>query len=131
MLLDRPPRVQGRLCNVRPLSEDDFDLSSDVEIEAPGRILPEADLFAIHAVQLARIGMSNPSHPAIYFASCSMLRLSPVDQFYTIKFDETSAQSQDVCLEQISRWASSLPADFQNITADSSPWAMITNILYQ
>jgi hypothetical protein len=57
MLLDRPPRVQGRLCNVRPLSEDDFEgptQSADQEIL--GETFNAANNFTIHAVQLAQIG---------------------------------------------------------------------------
>ncbi|CAI7578441.1 unnamed protein product [Penicillium manginii] len=110
MLLDRPPRVQGRLCNVRPLSEDDFEgPTQSADQENLGETFNAANNFTIHAVQLAQI----------------------VDQFYTIKFDETNAQSQDVCLEQISRWPSSLPAELRNLSMNSSPWAMITNLLYQ
>lgn len=59
MLLDRPPRVQGRLCNVKPLSEDDFEEVNISEgTEAFGKILDDADIFAINAVQLALIGIA-------------------------------------------------------------------------
>ncbi|KAJ5979842.1 hypothetical protein N7481_007140 [Penicillium waksmanii] len=113
MLLDRPPRVQGRLCNVKPLAEDDFEQPTDsADQETFGETLNAANRFTINAVQLARIAML-------------------VDQFYTIKFDETNSHSQDVCLDQISRWSSSLPAELQNVSMNSSPWAMITNLLYQ
>lgn len=59
MLLDRPPRVQGRLCNVKPLSEDDFEKVTIFEgTEVLGKTLNDADRFAINAVQLARIGIA-------------------------------------------------------------------------
>ena len=55
MLLDRPPHVQGRLCNVPPLSEADFDQVSGSQVT----YLTEANTFAINAVQLARTGSTS------------------------------------------------------------------------
>lgn len=55
MLLDRPPHVQGRLCNIPPLSEADFDQVS----ESQETDLNEANTFAINAVQLARTGSTS------------------------------------------------------------------------
>ncbi|KAF9242410.1 transcriptional regulator family: Fungal Specific TF [Penicillium roqueforti] len=81
MLLDRPPHVQGRLCNVPPLSEADFDQA--------------------------------------------------MDRFFTIKFDEDSGHSQDICLEQISLCSSSLSPEFKSLSPSSSKWAILTHILYQ
>ena len=60
MLLDRPPHVQGRLCNVPPLSEADFEQANGPKkTETFGETLNEADIFAINAVQLARIGITS------------------------------------------------------------------------
>ncbi|OQD90866.1 hypothetical protein PENANT_c001G06735 [Penicillium antarcticum] len=57
MLLDRPPHVQGRLCNVPPLSEADFEHVNGLKgAETFDETLNEANVFAINAVQLARIG---------------------------------------------------------------------------
>ncbi|KAJ6068616.1 transcriptional regulator family: Fungal Specific TF [Penicillium canescens] len=95
MLLDRPPHVQGRLCNVPPLSEADFEQANGLkETETFGEALNKANVFAIKAAQLAQI----------------------VDRFFTLKFDEDSGDSQDICLEQISL---------------CSTWAILTQILYQ
>ncbi|CAG8893267.1 unnamed protein product [Penicillium egyptiacum] len=105
MLLDRPPHVQGRLCNVPPLSEADFEQACGSQ--EPD--LNEANTFAINAVQLART----------------------VDRFFTIKFDEDSGHSQDICLEQISLCSSSLPPEFKSLSTNSSKWAILTHILYQ
>jgi hypothetical protein len=55
MLLDRPPHVQGRLCNVPPLSESDFEQVSEPRETG----LSEANTFAINAVQLARTGSTS------------------------------------------------------------------------
>lgn len=55
MLLDRPPHVQGRLCNVPPLSEADFDQASGSQVGYPD----EANTFVINAVQLARTGSTS------------------------------------------------------------------------
>jgi hypothetical protein len=56
MLLDRPPRVQGRLCNVSPLSEADFEqVSGSQETDNDY----EANTFAINAVQVARTGSTS------------------------------------------------------------------------
>lgn len=58
MLLDRPPRVQGRLYNVKPLAEDDFEQPTDsADQETFGETLNAANRFTINAVQLARIGI--------------------------------------------------------------------------
>lgn len=60
MLLDRPPHVQGRLCNVPPLSESDFEqVSGSKETEISGETLNEANIFMINAVQLARTGITS------------------------------------------------------------------------
>lgn len=62
MLHDRPPHIQGRLCNVPLLSEADFE---QVESEETGTSLEDlngANTFAIHAVQLAWTG-STSHHP--------------------------------------------------------------------
>lgn len=59
MLLDRPPHAQGRLCNVPPLSESDFE---QVESRETGNFREgrnEANTFAINTVQLARIGSTS------------------------------------------------------------------------
>ncbi|OQE84809.1 hypothetical protein PENNAL_c0026G05188 [Penicillium nalgiovense] len=105
MLLDRPPHVQGRLCNVPPLSEADFEQVSEAQESG----LSEAITFVINAVQLART----------------------VDRFFTIKFDEDSGHSQDICLEQISLCSASLPPEFKSLSTNSSKWAILTHILYQ
>ncbi|KAJ5519892.1 Transcription factor [Penicillium fimorum] len=106
MLLDRPPHVQGRLCNVAPLSEGDFDqVSGSQETENDY----EANTFAINVMQLART----------------------VDQFFTIKYDEDTGHSQDICLEQISLCYSSLPPEVRSLSANSNKWAILTHILYQ
>lgn len=55
ILLDRPPHVQGRLCNVPPLSEADFEQVS--ESQETG--LSEANTFVINGVQLARTGSTS------------------------------------------------------------------------
>ncbi|KAJ5821424.1 transcriptional regulator family: Fungal Specific TF [Penicillium rubens] len=94
MLLDRPPHVQGRLCNVPPLSEADFEQVS--ESQETG--LSEANTFVINGVQLART----------------------VDRYFTIKFDEDSGHSQDLCLEQISLCSGSLPPEFKSLSTNSS-----------
>lgn len=58
MLLDRPPHVQGRLCNVPPLSEADFEPVNDFkDTETIGGTPNEANVFVINSVQLARTGM--------------------------------------------------------------------------
>ncbi|KAJ5110534.1 transcriptional regulator family: Fungal Specific TF [Penicillium argentinense] len=108
MLLDRPPRVQGRLCNVPPLSEADVERVSESQLKTSAVTSIDEDLFMIYAVQLASI----------------------VDQFFTIKSDE-HGQSQDICLEQISLWSSSLPPEFKSLSTNSSTWAILTQILYQ
>jgi hypothetical protein len=60
MLLDRPPHVQGRLCNVPPLSESDFEQDNgSMQAETFGETLNEANIFAINAVQLARTGIAS------------------------------------------------------------------------
>lgn len=56
MLLDRPPHVQGRLCNVPPLSEVDFEQVGSQETGTSQEKLSEANAFVINAVQLARTG---------------------------------------------------------------------------
>ncbi|KAG0153366.1 hypothetical protein PDIDSM_5219 [Penicillium digitatum] len=109
MLLDRPPHAQGRLCNVPPLSESDFE---QVESRETGNFREgrnEANTFAINTVQLARI----------------------VDRFFTIRYDEDTGHSQDICLEQIYLWFSSLPPEFKSLSTNSSKWAIMTHILYQ
>ena len=59
MLLDRPPHVQGRLCNVPPLSEADFEQVNDrKDTETIGGTPNEANIFVINSVQLARTGMT-------------------------------------------------------------------------
>lgn len=59
MLLDRPPHVQGRLCNVPPLSEADFEQVNDLkDAGTVGGTPNEANFFVINSVQLARIGMT-------------------------------------------------------------------------
>lgn len=59
MLLDRPPHVQGRLCNVPPLSEADFEQVNDLkDTETIGGTPNEANIFVINSVQLARTGMT-------------------------------------------------------------------------
>jgi hypothetical protein len=59
MLLDRPPRVQGRLCNVPPLSEADFEQVNGLQAaETICRNLNEANIFVINSVQLAQTGMT-------------------------------------------------------------------------
>ena len=65
MLLDRPPHVQGRLCNVPPLSEADFEQASDFQETR----LSGADTFTINAVQLARTG----SRSIIPVSNCTSL----------------------------------------------------------
>ncbi|KAJ5244475.1 transcriptional regulator family: Fungal Specific TF [Penicillium chrysogenum] len=105
MLLDRPPHVQGSLCNVPPLSEADFEQVS--ESQETG--LSEANTFVINGVQLART----------------------VDRYFTIKFDEDSGHSQDICLEQISLCSGSLPPEFKSLSTNSSKWAILTHVLYQ
>ncbi|KAJ5285390.1 transcriptional regulator family: Fungal Specific TF [Penicillium chrysogenum] len=105
MLLDRPPHVQGRLCNVPPLSEADFEQVS--ESQETG--LSEANTFVINGVQLART----------------------VDRYFTIKFDEDGGHSQDICLEQISLCSGSLPPEFKSLSTNSSKWAILTHVLYQ
>ncbi|KAJ5142871.1 uncharacterized protein N7515_001658 [Penicillium bovifimosum] len=110
MLLDRPPHVQGRLCNLPPLSEADFEHEDRPdERDAFPVTSSEVSSFVINYVQLARI----------------------VDKFFTLKFDEDSGQSQDICLEQISIWWSSVPAEFQSLSTNSSTWAILTRIIYQ
>jgi hypothetical protein len=60
MLLDRPPHVQGRLCNVPPLSEADFErVNGSKETETFGETLNKANVFAIKAAELARIGITS------------------------------------------------------------------------
>ncbi|KXG48468.1 Transcription factor [Penicillium griseofulvum] len=106
MLLDRPPHVQGRLCNVSPLSEADFEqVGGSQETDNDY----EANTFAINVVQLAQT----------------------VDQFFTIKYDKDTGHSQDICLEQISLCYSSLSPEFRSLSANSSKWAILTHILYQ
>ncbi|KAJ5688837.1 hypothetical protein N7462_003229 [Penicillium macrosclerotiorum] len=110
MLLDRPPHVQGRLCNVDTLSETDFEgLDENIESEKVGQTLSEANMFAVNAVQLART----------------------VDRYFTIKLDQGTGHSQDICLEQISLWWSSLSPTFRSLSTKSSTWAVLTEILYQ
>ncbi|CAG7942180.1 unnamed protein product [Penicillium salamii] len=110
MFLDRPPHVQGRLCNVPPLTEDDFEPNDDPDDSDPSdENFYNVSMFVINAMQLARI----------------------VDRFFTIKYDEDTGHSQDICLEQISLWSSSLPPGLQNLTSSQSIWAILTRILYQ
>ncbi|CAI7646993.1 unnamed protein product [Penicillium viridicatum] len=112
MLLDRPPHVQGRLCNVPPLSEADFEQVESEHTEPSREGLNEANeanTFAINAMQLART----------------------VDRYFTIKFDEDTGHAQDICLEQISLWSSSLPPEFKSLSTNSSKWAILTHILHQ
>ncbi|KAJ5543260.1 transcriptional regulator family: Fungal Specific TF [Penicillium sp. DV-2018c] len=110
MLLDRPPHVQGRLCNVPPLSAPDFEQEDGLnEQDAFPESPSEVHTFAINYVQLARI----------------------VDQFFTLKFNEDSGQSQDICLEQISSWWSSFPEEFHSLSTSSSAGAILTQIVYQ
>lgn len=60
MLLDRPPHVQGRLCNVPPLSEADFEQVNNLkDTENIGGTPNEANIFVINSVQLARTGMTH------------------------------------------------------------------------
>ncbi|KAJ9483120.1 hypothetical protein VN97_g10293 [Penicillium thymicola] len=109
MLLDRPPHVQGRLCNVPPLSETDFEQAEPEETELSREGLNEANAFAINAMQLART----------------------VDPYFTLKFDGDTGHAQDICLEQIALWSSSLPAEFKPLSTNSSKWAILTHILHQ
>lgn len=128
MLLDRPPHVQGRLCNVPPLSEADFEeVNWSKETETFGETLNQANLFAINAVELARTGNI---HYSVSRFNCFLTCLA-VDRFFTIKFDEDTGHSQDICLEQILLWSSSLPPEFKSVSTDSSTWAILTQILYQ
>lgn len=113
---------------MKPLLEDDFGQPTDsINQESFGETLNEANAFTINAVKLAQIGIGFLGSHWTHL----LLRTILVDQFYTIKFDESNSQFQDVCLEQISQWFSSLPAELQNVSINSSPWAMITNLLYQ
>jgi hypothetical protein len=60
MLLDRPPHVQGRLCNVPSLSEADFEQVNNLkDTENIGGTPNEANIFVINSVQLARTGMTH------------------------------------------------------------------------
>jgi len=129
MLLDRPPHVQGRLCSVPPLSEADFEpVSGSKDTETFGETLNEANIFVINAVQLARIGITS----IVLFSKFTVMLTSiTVDRFFTIKFDEDTGHSQDICLEQISLWSSSLPKEYKSLSTDSSTWAILTQILYQ
>jgi hypothetical protein len=96
MFLDRPPHVQGRLCNVPPLSEADFEQVGSQETEPSRESFNEANTFAINAVQLARTG-STSHHPV---SKCtSLLRNITVDRYFTLKFEEDTGHSQDICLE--------------------------------
>jgi hypothetical protein len=128
MLLDRPPHVQGRLCNVPALSEADFEQANGSnETETFGETLNGANTFAIHAVQLAWTG---DNHYAFAKSKCLLTPIT-VDRFFTIKFDEDTGHSQDVCLKQIALWSSSLPPEFKSLSTNSSTWAILTQLLYQ
>lgn len=128
MLLDRPPHVQGRLCNVPPLSEADFEQVESEETEHSREGLNEANAFAINAMQLARTGST--SHNSV--SKCTPLLTNiTVDRYFTLKYDEDTGHAQDICLEQISLWSSSLPPEFQSLSTNSSKWAIMTHILYQ
>ncbi|KGO75379.1 Transcription factor, fungi [Penicillium italicum] len=54
-----------------------------------------------------------------------------VDRCFTIKFDDDTGHSQDICLEQISLWSSSLPSEFKSLSTHSSKWAILTHLLHQ
>ncbi|OJJ29669.1 hypothetical protein ASPWEDRAFT_121776 [Aspergillus wentii DTO 134E9] len=109
MLLDRPPRVQGRLCDVAPLSEADFDLVSGLlERDCLGGTQREQSLFVVYAVQLAQT----------------------VDGHYTIKLGNSNGLAQDRCLEEISLWSSSLPPELQFSSANGNVWGTLIQILY-
>lgn len=66
----------------------------------------------IHAVQLSRIGMLYSYHFALQFFIS--LTISIVDQFFTIKYDEGSAQQRDLCIAEIEKWYSSLPPEIRS-----------------
>lgn len=69
MLLDRPPHVQGRLCNLPPLSEADFEQSNGSnETVSSGENLNEVNMFAVNSVQLARIGTTFFSFHIVFLA---------------------------------------------------------------
>ena len=57
MFLDRPPRVQGRLCNVPPLTEADFETGDNPKNSGDSveQSYASGD-FLVKTVQLARIG---------------------------------------------------------------------------
>lgn len=129
MLLDRPPHVQGRLCNVPPLSEADFEQVNGFKETDTFREVPnEGNIFVINSVQLARTGITSVVRFLILAASLTPIA---VDRFFAIKFDEDSAHLQDICLEQISLWSSSLPSEFKTLSTTSSIWAILTQIIYQ
>ncbi|KAJ5352440.1 transcriptional regulator family: Fungal Specific TF [Penicillium brevicompactum] len=108
--LDRPPHIQGRLCTVPPLDESDFDCpESPGESGSPGHSAHQVNTFVISTMQLARI----------------------VDRFFTIKLDEHTGHSQDICLEQISLWSNTQPPEFQSLSTNSTTWTILTRILYQ
>lgn len=126
MLLDRPPHVQGRLCNVPSLSDADFkQTDGSKSTETVNRTLSEANVFAINIAQLAQIGM----HSSFYSGLGSSL-MHTVDRFFTLKFEE-DGDSQDICLDQISLWSSSLPLELRAVSTNSSKWTILTQILYQ
>ncbi|CAI7615778.1 unnamed protein product [Penicillium bialowiezense] len=108
--LDRPPHVQGRLCNVAPLDESDFVyLDSPSDPGSSGESTHQVNSFVIHTMELARI----------------------VDRFFTLKLDENTGHSQDICLEQISLWSTTQPQEFQSLSTNSTTWTILTRILYQ
>ncbi|KAL4913060.1 hypothetical protein BDW62DRAFT_214567 [Aspergillus aurantiobrunneus] len=53
-----------------------------------------------------------------------------LDRCYTIKLADFNSQSRDLCLDQISQWSSSLPPELQHLSAYSSPWAMLIQLLH-
>ena len=124
--LDRPPHIQGRLCNVPPLDESDFECpESPGESGSPGDSVHQVNTFVISTMQLARIGTANLSQ------LLRLLRYSLVDRFFTIKLDEHTGHSQDICLEQISLWSNTQPPEFQSLSTNSTTWTILTRILYQ
>lgn len=129
MLLDRPPHVQGRLCNVPPLSEADFEQAESEETELSREGLNEANAFAINAMQLARTGST--SHIILSRNATSLLTNITVDPYFTLKLDGDTGHAQDICLEQIALWSSSLPPEFKSPSTNSSKWAILTHILHQ
>jgi hypothetical protein len=58
--LDRPPHIQGRLCNFSPLDESDFEcIDASGEPDSSGESTHRVNAFVISTMQLARIGTAN------------------------------------------------------------------------